>query len=138
VIGGRRIHATALLVAAMSWTAAATEAGAQPPRRPPPLQNVKVLTTWDGTQLRDEMRRINTALGVQCDYCHVQGNFPSDEKRTKRIARRMLEMTLAVNQEQFAAHTPADGESRLGRVTCYTCHQGAAIPKSSAGAGAPR
>jgi hypothetical protein len=124
----------ALVAAAMTCTAA----GAQPPRRPPPLQNLKVLTGWDGPQVREEMRRITTALGVQCDYCHVQGNFGSDEKRPKRIARRMLEMTLAVNREQFATHAPAPGESRLGRVTCYTCHQGAAIPKASAGAGAER
>lgn len=127
----------AVAVALGASTPAATRA-AQPPRTPPPLQNVKVLTALDGTQLREEMRRINTALGVQCDHCHVQGNFASDEKRAKRVGRRMLEMTLALNAEHFPSAAPAEGQSRLGRVTCFTCHQGAAIPKASAGSGAVR
>jgi hypothetical protein len=55
----------------------------------------------------------------------VQGNFASDEKSPKRVARRMLEMTRALNTQHFAKHVPAEGESVLGRVTCYTCHQGA-------------
>ena len=68
------------------------------------------------------------AIGVKCDHCHVQGNFASDEKRTKRIGRRMLEMTLGAQPRvHFTGYTPAEGESRLGRITCYTCHQGAAI-----------
>ena len=65
---------------------------------PPPLENVKVLSGWDATQVRDEMRRMAEALGVKCDHCHVQGNFASDEKRTKRVGRRMFEMTLALNR----------------------------------------
>ena len=116
------------------WTVAAGAAAAQPPRTPPPLENIKVLSGWDGAQVREEMRRVAEALGVKCDHCHVQGNFASDEKRTKRVGRRMFEMTLALNRASFTDFTPAEGESRLGRVTCYTCHQGAAIPKSSAGA----
>jgi photosynthetic reaction center cytochrome c subunit len=113
-------------------------ASAQPPRRLPPLENVKVLTGWDGAQVRDEMRRMAEAIGVKCDHCHVQGNFASDEKRAKHTGRRMLEMTLALNQEHFPSHTPAEGESRLGRITCYTCHQGQATPKISTGFGADR
>jgi photosynthetic reaction center cytochrome c subunit len=118
--------------------AAAVPALAQPPRKLPPLENIKVLTGWDGAQVRDEMRRMSEAIGVKCDHCHVQGNFASDEKRAKHTGRRMLEMTLALNQEHFPSHTPAEGESRLGRITCYTCHQGAATPKLSTGLGADR
>ena len=48
----------------------------------------------------------------------------------------MLQLTLALNAEHFPAHAPAPGESKLGRVTCYTCHQGAATPKLGMGFGA--
>jgi hypothetical protein len=129
------------LVPALALGAAVLTAGAadaQAPRRLPPLENIKVLTGWDGSQVRDEMRRMAEAIGVTCDHCHVQGNFASDEKRAKHTGRRMLAMTLALNKEHFPSHTPAEGESRLGRITCYTCHQGAATPKISTGFGADR
>ena len=43
----------------------------------------------------------------------------------------MVEMTKALNAQFFPDHTPAEGESVLGRVTCYTCHQGELKPKSA-------
>ena len=129
------------LVLALTLSAGVITAGtanAQAPRKLPPLENIKVLTGWDGAQVRDEMRRMAEAIGLKCDHCHVQGNFASDEKRPKHVGRRMLEMTLALNKEHFPSHIPAEGESRLGRITCYTCHQGAATPKISTGFGAER
>jgi len=126
------------LAVAVVVAAGATPVAAQAPRRLPPLENIRLLKGWDGAQVREEMRRISDALAVKCDHCHVQGNFASDEKRPKQTARRMLELTLALNGQYFAAHVPAEGESRLGRVTCYTCHQGSAIPKSGAGMGLDR
>ena len=111
-------------------------AGAQAPRRPRPLENIKTLKGWNGDEVRAEMRLMTEALGVKCDYCHVQGNFASDEKRPKHTARRMLELTMALNAENFSTHAPAEGQSKLGRVTCYTCHQGAQVPKQGAGPGA--
>ncbi len=112
----------------------AMPAAAQPPRQPRPLENIKVLNGWTGTDVREEMRRMSEALGVKCEHCHVQGNFASDEKRAKHTGRRMLQLTIALNAEFFPAHEPAAGESKLGRVTCYTCHNGTATPKLSAGA----
>lgn len=133
----RRDLAVAVLAVAAALGVAAG-AGAQTPRKLPPLENVRLLTGWDGAQVRDEMRRMSEALGVKCDHCHVQGNFASDEKRPKQTARRMLELTMTLNGQHFPTHTPAEGESRLGRVTCYTCHRGSAIPKSGAGPGPVR
>jgi hypothetical protein len=129
-----RAALTAALMAAVP--AAGTTVSAQPPQRQRPLENVRVLKGWDGDQLRSEMRLISEALGVKCDHCHVQGNFPSDERRAKQTARRMIELTMALNGEYFAGFEPGTGASRLGRVTCYTCHQGAAVPKTSAWMGA--
>ena len=56
-----------------------------------------------------------------CGYCHVAGNFASDAKYTKVVARRMLQMTIAVNT------TYADHVGSVG-VTCYTCHRGNNVP----------
>lgn len=113
-------------------------AGAQPPRRPRPVENLKTLKGWNGDEVRAEMRFVAEALGVKCEYCHVQGNFASDEKRTKATARRMIDLTRALNAEYFPDVVPAAGTSRFGRITCYTCHQGAPTPKTSAGSGVDR
>ena len=52
-----------------------------------------------------------------CGYCHVNGNFASDAKYTKIVARRMLQMTIAVNIS-YTDHVGVVG------VTCDTCHRG--------------
>ena len=75
-----------------------------------------------------EMQFMNTALGVGCGFCHARGNFASDSNPRKATARRMLEMTRAINQ-QFFADEKASREPRLGKVTCFTCHQGSELPK---------
>jgi hypothetical protein len=130
-------HGIAPLVGLLAIAATVSiPASAQPPPQPRPLENIRILKGWDGTEVRAEMRLIAEALGVKCDHCHVQGNFPSDERRAKQTARRMIELTMTLNAESFAGFDPAAGASRLGRVTCYTCHQGAAVPKSSAWGGA--
>jgi len=90
---------------------------------------VKVLTGLLAPQFQDEMNFITQALGVTCGTCHVRGNFASDEKPEKLTARRMLEMTKGINKQFFPDHAPKAGESVLGRVTCYTCHQGERTPK---------
>ena len=91
--------------------------------------SVRVLTGLLAPQFQEEMNFITQALGVTCNTCHVRGNFASDEKTEKMNARRMLEMTRGLNQQFFPDHKPKDGESVLGRVTCYTCHQGERTPK---------
>lgn len=91
--------------------------------------SVKVLTGLYAQQFQDEMNFINQALGVNCNTCHARGNFASDEKPLKLKARTMLEMTRMINKQFFPDHKPKEGESVLGRVTCYTCHQGEQAPK---------
>ena len=90
---------------------------------------VKVLTGLLAPEFQEEMNHMVQALGVTCGTCHVRGNFASDENPKKITARRMLEMTKAINQQFFPDHKPKPGESVLGRVTCYTCHQGESTPK---------
>jgi hypothetical protein len=95
--------------------------------------NIKVLTGLYAQQFQDEMNLIVQGLGVNCQTCHVRGNFASEEKPLKQTARRMLEMTTALNKQYFPDYKPKGGESVLGRVTCYTCHKGEQMPKTSVG-----
>ena len=92
--------------------------------------SVTVLRGLTVPEFEAEMQLMNQALGVSCGHCHVRGNFASDDNPRKAIARRMLELTRTVNQQFFAGFTPREGESRLGKVTCYTCHQGEERPKA--------
>jgi len=91
--------------------------------------SVKILKGLTAPQFEDEMQKMNVALGVACGFCHVRGNFASDYNPRKPTARRMLEMTQTINRQFFPDYRPAAEESSLGRVTCYTCHQGDQRPK---------
>ena len=95
--------------------------------------NVKVLTGLYAQQFQDEMNFIVQGLGVNCNTCHVRGNFASEEKPLKQTARKMIEMVKAINSANFPDYKPKEGESLLGRVTCYTCHQGETKPKTAVG-----
>lgn len=89
----------------------------QPPgRQRPEPKNLKLLQPSD---LMPAMRAYKTALGVQCTFCHVEGNFASDENKHKETARKMIVMTRDIN-----AKFPDSKE----HVTCYTCHRGAEEP----------
>jgi photosynthetic reaction center cytochrome c subunit len=91
--------------------------------------NVKILTGLLAPDFQEEMNHMVQAVGGSCNTCHVRGNFASEDNPKKITARRMLEMTRAINKQFFPDHKPKSGESVLGRVTCYTCHQGETTPK---------
>ena len=90
---------------------------------------MKVLTGLLAPQFQEEMNFITQALGRHLRHLPRPRQFASDEKPEKLTARRMLEMTKAINKQYFPDHKPKPGESVLGRVTCYTCHQGERTPK---------
>ena len=92
--------------------------------------SVTVLRGFTVQQFEAEMQLMNQALGVSCGFCHARGNFAAETNPRKATARRMLEMVREMNQRYFPDHKPADGESRLGKVTCFTCHQGLERPKA--------
>ena len=95
--------------------------------------NVRVLTGLYAQQFQEEMNLIVQGLGVSCNTCHVRNDFASEEKPEKLKARQMLEMTKALNLKYFPDFKPKEGESVLGKVTCYTCHKGETTPKNSVG-----
>ena len=91
---------------------------------------VKVLRGLTVPQFEAEMQLMTQGLGVSCGFCHARGNFAADTNPRKATARRMLEMTQTINRQFFPDYKPQEGESRLGKVTCFTCHQGTEQPKS--------
>lgn len=111
----------------------AATASAQLPAVPAIVEsaNVRVLTGLTVPEFENEMQLMTSYLGVSCGYCHTRGNFASETNPHKATARQMLEMTKGVNQQFFAAFKPPEGESRLGKITCFTCHQGNARPKTT-------
>lgn len=93
---------------------------------------VKALTGLTVQEFEQEMQHFVQAVGVSCGGCHLpKGNFASDENPRKVKAREMIEMTKALNKQFFPTHTLVEGNSVLGRVTCYTCHQGELKPKAA-------
>jgi Photosynthetic reaction centre cytochrome C subunit len=110
-------------------------AGAQNPGRPPvgivDVPTVKVLRGLTVPEFEAEMQLMNQALGVACGHCHAaRNNFASEENPRKAIARGMIEMVQAINTQYFPDYRPGPEESRFGKVTCFTCHQGLEKPKA--------
>jgi photosynthetic reaction center cytochrome c subunit len=100
------------------------DSAAEPLRKPEEtagvrFKNVKVMKEVPASQFLDSMRTFTMALGVDCEHCHVQNKNDSDEKKEKLTARKMLEMTHAINQQNFKGKM---------EVRCYTCHQGQKEP----------
>jgi photosynthetic reaction center cytochrome c subunit len=86
-------------------------------------QNVQVLGGLSTERFNHLMASITQWVSPEqgCNYCHNPENMASDEKYTKAVARSMLRMTSALNN-QWQSHTQQTG------VTCYTCHRGNPVP----------
>jgi len=91
-------------------------------RSAPNPTNLKILKVTTGAEVSQIMRTFTAGLGVQCIYCHVQGNFPSDENPKKTTARQMIAMMQKINA--------GFGDGKM-HVSCYTCHRGEAEPKTA-------
>jgi len=82
----------------------------------------RIVDHWPGDpRTPDDVRRAmgeySVSLGVACSYCHVPGNWKSDEKAAKKSARAMGAL-MGEFSKQFEL-------ARASTFTCYTCHQGA-------------
>jgi len=88
-------------------------------------QNVKVLGDVSAERFNLLMASMSQWVAPPeqgCTYCHNPENMASDEKYTKIVARRMLQMTRTLNT-RWASHVQKTG------VTCWTCHRGNAVPE---------
>ena len=56
-----------------------------------------------------------------CAYCHNEENLAADDKYTKIVSRRMIQMTQNLN-ENWDGHVAETG------VNCYSCHRGQNVP----------
>lgn len=88
-------------------------------RQKPPAEykNLKILKSPE--RLMDVMRTFNISLRAECGFCH-NGDFASDARPTKVMARKMIEMTEGLN-----------ATLGNGKITCYTCHRGDETPRTT-------
>lgn len=86
-------------------------------------QNVQVLNDLSVGEFTRLMVAMTAWVSPEqgCTYCHSAENFASDDKYTKVVARKMLQMTRKINTD-YKTHVAETG------VTCYTCHRGNNVP----------
>ena len=140
------VFAAFVTVALMAQTQGQGQGQGQAGQTPPPgpgrgqagsPQNLQVLPK-DLTfqQVQQQMRTFAAALGVQCTHCHVgtMAERSKDDNPKKGIARQMLKMTMAINNDLLkdVGEPAPDGAAK---VTCFTCHRGAIKPLTAPGAG---
>ena len=82
-------------------------------------KNITELKDMPADQLGPAMQFMASALGVNCEFCHVQGKFEADDKGPKKTARAMIAMTAMINTNAFRGQR---------QVSCYSCHHGNARP----------
>jgi outer membrane lipoprotein-sorting protein len=101
----------------------AQSSGASPEQSNKPAEqafkNIQVLKGTPSNEVVPAMQFIANSLGVECQFCHVQGAFEKDDKKPKQTARKMIEMQMAINRDNFK------GEQE---VTCFSCHRGSENP----------
>jgi photosynthetic reaction center cytochrome c subunit len=115
-------------LAAAGYAGASGRQGVQAPASAPAeptaeqvYKNVQVLKGIPASQIRMVMSLISASLGARCDQCHVPDAFEKEDKRAKQTARQMIQMTLAINKNDFEGQT---------QVACFTCHRGQERPVS--------
>lgn len=132
----RRFGAVLALVV---LTLALTNAPARAQERPDTFQNLKVLPkNISHDSLISVMRGFAIALGVRCEFCHVEGppdangrrrlEPAKDDKAPKRDARVMLRMVALLNDSVLPT-LPKRGDPKV-QVQCVTCHAGKARPRT--------
>ena len=131
-----------LLLLAGSIVVSAQAQGAGAAAQPNGFTNLQVWPTdTPRAVVLNFMNAFDRSLGVECSYCHVQNNgrfdFASDEKREKRVARKMILFRDSINVELAAivdkpvTAGPTSVDARPGaptRVLCASCHHGLPVP----------
>lgn len=104
---------------------AAQDQAAAEPTMEQKYKNIQALKGLPASQMRPMMNYISATLGMGCADCHVKTGdtfeFEKDDNNHKKIARKMILMTVDLNKQHFNGRT---------QVTCQTCHQGHDHPLS--------
>src|SRR5260370_28086089 len=120
-----RLFISSLLLSVSLLAQPAGGRGAAPPPAP---KNLKLLAP--DTDIRFVMQNFTEALGVQCTYCHVQGDFAADTNPKKETARKMIAMVRLIDTSfPSSAGVFPDG---YHEVDCSTCHRGNVKPETKA------
>ena len=85
------------------------------------FKNIVQLKGTPADQLDPAMQFIAASLGVNCEFCHVQGKPEADEKGAKKTAREMMAMTAMINKTSFGGRQ---------QITCNSCHNGSQRPQA--------
>jgi hypothetical protein len=87
-------------------------------------KNIQALKGIPNSQLFPIMNLFNASLGVDCAFCHVkngdQWEWDKDDKKHKQDARRMIQLTMEMNNKFFNGRP---------QVSCFTCHLGEEHPR---------
>lgn len=102
-----------------AFQAPAQSAGGTPKKAEEQFKNIQVLKGIPADQLIPTMQFVAASLNVECTFCHVEHQFDKDDKKPKQIARKMMQMEMAINSNNFEGHQ---------EVTCNTCHRGSTDP----------
>jgi hypothetical protein len=124
-----RYTVLAILLSILTSSVRAQDAPPKPAMAESP--GIKVLKGLTVPEFEQEMQMMVQALGVSCGFCHVRNNFAAENNEYKQTARRMVEMVKVINSQFFPDYSPLEGASKLGKVTCMTCHQGEQKPKTT-------
>src|SRR5260370_7417481 len=82
-------------------------------------KNIQALKGIPADQVIPSMQFIAASLGVECEYCHVAHANEKDDKKPKVTPRKMINMMMAINKENFEARR---------NVTSYSSHPGSTAP----------
>jgi len=115
VVGGTSL--CLLLAIAGAWAQSPSVAG--PKLAEEEFKNIQALKGIPADQIIPSMQFIAASLGVECEFCHVAHANEKDDKKPKVTARKMIEMMMAINKDNFEGHR---------EVTCYSCHRGSTDP----------
>jgi hypothetical protein len=91
------------------------------------FKNVRILKGVPAGKFLDTMESFSHALGTNCKKCHDTENFASDDKKEKKAAREMIQMTQDINDKYLKAMPEMD---RGSYVVCFTCHRGQSNPNA--------
>ena len=94
------------------------------------FKNLKVFKGLPAERMLGAMNNFSRALGVSCRHCHVPGHWRDEDKKPKELARQMMKMSGAINDEYLSKMDFGEGEKP--RVSCMTCHRGEVEPMASA------
>jgi len=101
------------------------------------FKNIQILKTVPAGRLLAVMEvGYSRSLGVDCTHCHLPGEWEKDDKTTKGVAREMIMMMRAINEEHLKKIKNLRSESPV--VNCTTCHRGQTRPALNLPAAGPR